>query len=96
MDGTRMETTERSAAKITITKAQNRIYEVIVKSMLENGYVPSIRHICKLVGVKSPSAVHRNLAELNEKGLISIKEERITVPGIAMVDRRPFWLLRVV
>ena len=87
---------ERSAGKVTITELQNRTYEAIVKFMLENGYVPSVAHICRLAGIESPSTVRRHLEVLNKKGLISIKESRIAVPGIAMVDQRPYWMLRVV
>ena len=49
---------------------QERIYDVIVRFVRENGYAPSVREIGEAVGLKSPSTVHFHLKKLEEQGLI--------------------------
>ena len=51
---------------------QERIYEVIVQFVRDNGYAPSVREIGEAVGLKSPSTVHFHLKKLEEQGLIEI------------------------
>lgn len=49
---------------------QTEIYEFIKKQILEKGYPPSVREICKGVGLSSTSTVHGHLSRLEKKGLI--------------------------
>lgn len=49
---------------------QTEIYEFIRKQILEKGYPPSVREICKGVGLSSTSTVHGHLERLEKKGLI--------------------------
>lgn len=49
---------------------QTEIYEFIKRQILEKGYPPSVREICKGVGLSSTSTVHGHLARLEKKGLI--------------------------
>lgn len=44
------------------------ILNFIKKQVAENGYPPSVREICKAVGLKSTSSVHMYLNKLAEKG----------------------------
>lgn len=44
------------------------ILNFIKKQVSENGYPPSVREICKAVGLKSTSSVHMYLNRLAEKG----------------------------
>lgn len=44
------------------------ILNFIRKQVAENGYPPSVREICKAVGLKSTSSVHMYLNRLAEKG----------------------------
>ena len=46
---------------------QERIYEVIVQFVRDNGYAPSVREIGEAVGLKSPSTVHFHLKKLEEQ-----------------------------
>lgn len=46
------------------------ILSFIRKQVEENGYPPSVREICKAVGLKSTSSVHMYLNRLAEKGEI--------------------------
>lgn len=49
---------------------QTEIYEFIKEQILEKGYPPSVREICKGVGLSSTSTVHGHLARLEKKGMI--------------------------
>ena len=47
------------------------ILEFVTTKVTEEGYVPSVREICKAVGLSSPATVHYHLNQLCEEGLIS-------------------------
>ncbi|KYH29862.1 MULTISPECIES: transcriptional repressor LexA [Clostridium] len=80
---------------------QTEIYEFIKKQILEKGYPPSVREICKGVGLSSTSTVHGHLERLEKKGLIRrdstkpraieilkepmIKKEIVNIPIIGKV-----------
>lgn len=51
---------------------QTEIYEFIKKQILEKGYPPSVREICKGVGLSSTSTVHGHLERLEKK--VSLEE----------------------
>ena len=53
-----------------ISDKQNEILEYIKEEQLSKGYPPSVREICKAVGLKSTSSVHAHLASLEENGYI--------------------------
>lgn len=53
------------------TDKKKRILEFVNRQVLEKGYPPSVREICKAVGFKSTSTVHAYLASLEEEGLIA-------------------------
>lgn len=55
---------------INNTTKQMQILEFIKREILEKGYPPSVREICKAVGLKSTSTVHGHLERLEKKGLI--------------------------
>lgn len=48
-------------------------YESIMQYQRVNGYAPTIREICKMVGVASTSSVYAHLKILEEKGYIARK-----------------------
>ncbi len=48
-----------------------QILEFVTNKVTEEGYVPSVREICKGVGLSSPATVHYHLNQLCEEGLIS-------------------------
>lgn len=80
---------------------QTEIYEFIRKQILEKGYPPSVREICKGVGLSSTSTVHGHLERLEKKGLIKrdstkprtiellkepiIKREMLNIPIVGKV-----------
>lgn len=49
---------------------QTEIYEFIKDQIFQKGYPPSVREICKGVGLSSTSTVHGHLARLEKKGMI--------------------------
>lgn len=53
-----------------ITEKQTQILEFIKQEILAKGYPPSVREICKAVGLKSTSSVHSHLETLEENGYI--------------------------
>ena len=56
-----------------LTEKQQNVYESIMQYQRVNGYAPTIREICKMVGVASTSSVYAHLKILEEKGYITRK-----------------------
>ena len=56
----------------------------------ENGYAPSVREICKGVGLSSTSSVHRYLKQMSQTGRIAYKEHapRTLLPAHGEVKMR--------
>ncbi len=53
-----------------VTKRQQAVLDCIEQSIQEKGYGPTVREVCKSLGLSSPSTVHVHLKALEEKGLI--------------------------
>jgi repressor LexA len=53
-----------------ISKKQQEILEYIKEQILQKGYPPAVREICKAVNLSSTSSVHSHLAKLEERGYI--------------------------
>ena len=63
---------------------EQNILNYIRKQVSEVGYPPSVRELCKAVGLKSTSSVHLYLSRLAEKGYIakgSLKTRALKVVG---------------
>ena len=56
-----------------LTEKQQNVYESIMQYQRVNGYAPTIREICRMVGVASTSSVYAHLKILEEKGYIARK-----------------------
>ncbi len=54
----------------SLNNRQRAILEYIRTMIKTNGYPPSVREICRAVGLKSSSTVHSYLVQLEEKGYI--------------------------
>ena len=50
---------------------KDEIYRFILSEQENNGYPPTVREICKGVGLASPASVHRYLRILTDEGLLS-------------------------
>lgn len=57
--------------KAKVTKKQKAVLEDIERHIREKGYGPTVREVCKDLGLSSPSTVHVHLKALEEKGLIT-------------------------
>lgn len=57
-------------SKGKITEKQQQILDFIKKELLNKGYPPAVREICKAVGLKSTSSVHAHLETLERNGYI--------------------------
>ncbi|MTI67774.1 MAG: transcriptional repressor LexA [Firmicutes bacterium] len=53
-----------------LSKKQVNILEFLKREIKTKGYPPSVREICKAVGLKSTSTVHGHLSKLEKKGYI--------------------------
>lgn len=62
--------------KQSLTKMQKDIYEFIKREIRSSGYPPSVREICKAVGLSSSSTVHSHLRSLQSKGMIEMDQSK--------------------
>ncbi len=53
-----------------LNKRETQIFEYMKAEARKKGYPPTVREICAELGIKSTSTVHKDLAELEKKGLI--------------------------
>ena len=53
-----------------VTKRQQAVLDCIEECIREKGYGPTVREVCKSLGLSSPSTVHVHLKALENKGLI--------------------------
>lgn len=58
----------------TLIKREKEILQAIIDYIEQNEYVPSVREICEIVGLKSTSTVHGHLTNLESNGSIERKE----------------------
>ena len=60
----------------TLNKREEDILRFLEKEINQNGYPPSVREICKAVGLSSTATVHGYLKSLREKGYISKEDQK--------------------
>ena len=68
-----------------LTKKQQQVYDYLVDFTRREGFPPSIREMCKGLGVRSTSTIHGHLEKLEEKGYIkraSTKNRAITLTQV--------------
>ena len=61
---------------MALNRREKSILRFIEKQVDEKGYPPSVREICKAVGLNSTATVHAYLAGLVEKGYIKKEEQK--------------------
>lgn len=71
-------------SKGKITEKQQQILDFIKKELLNKGYPPAVREICKAVGLKSTSSVHAHLETLERNGYI--KRDPTKPRAIEIID----------
>ena len=76
--------------RVPLTEKQQNVYESIMQYQRVNGYAPTIREICMMVGVASTSSVYAHLKILEEKGYIARKMDSSRAIAILWRER---WIL---
>lgn len=71
-----------------LNEKQLNILNYIKSEITKKGYPPSVREICKAVGLKSTSTVHGYLSKLEEKGYI--RKDATKPRAIEVLDNDPF------
>ncbi len=66
---------------------RERIFKAINDYINEHQYPPTIREICKMVGLKSSATVHRHIEILKEQGLIETDEEKLHMRALRVPKR---------
>ena len=72
------------------TKRQQAVLNVIEQCIREKGYGPTVREICQVLNLSSPSTVHVHLRALEDKGYI--KRDPLKSRSIALtyaLDNEP-------
>ena len=59
-----------------MTEKQKVIYNVIQEFLEINGYSPTIRELCKIVGLRSSATMYVHLKKMKAKGVLDYKERR--------------------
>lgn len=73
---------EKNESELSVN--EQNILNYIRKQVREVGYPPSVRELCKAVGLKSTSSVHLYLSRLAEKGYITkgnLKTRALKITG---------------
>lgn len=70
-----------------VTKRQQAVLSCIEDCIREKGYGPTVREVCQILGLSSPSTVHVHLKSLEEKGLI--KRDPLKSRSIALTYPLP-------
>ena len=68
---------------------ENRVLEYIKEEIKKKGYPPTVREICEALGVKSTSTIHKDIANLIEKGILKkdpSKPRALTLVGAHQPD----------
>lgn len=73
-----------------ITAKQEQIFKFLRSFTEEKGYPPSVREICKGIGLKSPSSVHAHLKALENAGYIKRDANKtramiVNTPGVSNI-----------
>ena len=68
-----------------MNRTQKGILEFVNNHVREMGYPPSVREICKALGIKSTSTVHRHLSILDDNGYI--KKDATKPRAIKVINR---------
>jgi len=72
---------------------QKQILEFLKDHIIEKGFAPSIREVCKQFGFSSPRAGQKYLDSLEEQGLIEREKgsRALRIPGLKATVTLPFF-----
>ena len=76
-----------------INDKHNQILEYLKEHIIEKGFAPSIREVCKQFGFSSPRAGQKYLDSLEEQGLIEREKgsRALRIPGLKTTAALPFF-----
>jgi repressor LexA len=76
-----------------INNTQVQILEYLKEHIIEKGFAPSIREVCKQFGFSSPRAGQKHLDSLEEQGLIEREKgsRALRIPGLKITATLPFF-----
>lgn len=66
---------------------RERIFEAINNYINEHQYPPTIREICKMVGLKSSATAHRHIEIMKEQGLLETDAEKQNMRALRVPRR---------
>lgn len=75
--------------RANVEETADKVYKYIVEYITNNGYSPSVRDICRGVGIKSTSTIHNHLKRLQDDGRITYsdgKRRAIVVPELELLN----------
>lgn len=76
-----------------LTDKQQKVLDIVRRNLMKTGQSPTIREIARELGVSSTCTVHKHLAALERKGLISKSKygyRSIEIPGEFSPNRTEF------
>jgi repressor LexA len=53
-----------------MTESQQKVYDCVAEFIDDNGYAPTVRQICEILGYSSTATVQQHLKTLVEKGYL--------------------------
>lgn len=62
---------ERTGRAAPLTERQRQVYDIIVASIRNSGYPPTLRELCEATGIRSNNGVTDHLRALTRKGYLS-------------------------
>lgn len=74
---------------MSLTSRQQQVVDVIIALTAMNNRAPTIREICKAIGVSSPNGVTCHLRALRAKGVVQNSIDRHAGVRLVIHDRCP-------
>jgi repressor LexA len=71
-----------------VTAKQKRVLQAILDFTKENKYPPTVRELCRELGLSSPSTVHGFLERLKLNGLVTWEERCIRTLKVVHQNER--------
>ena len=77
---------ERAGRADPLTTRQRQVYDLIVASIRDSGYPPTVRELCDAISIRSTNGVTDHLQALTRKGYLTrtagkARGIRLTIPG---------------
>lgn len=67
---------DKGSGSADLKPREKKILDFMREELRQNGYPPTVREICKAVGIKSTSTCHKDIAQLVAKGYIKKQDSK--------------------